>query len=205
MLRGLSVYPFFCTRSCLFCFLVWLLGDERNHLKSILRVECWNVCSLVEADSGVKTATVHAGPSSVAVDKKIHFLVHELMRFRMGITCISETKWFGKDVYEIDGYEIDGYTGLHSGRDLPGSGDALQRDEGVAIVLDLVLSVAWRDAGEVWTAVNSRLVSARLRLCLGGSGCTGCTGSKLNVTVVSVYTPIHDAPLEVKERFYDDL
>ena len=99
-------------------------------------------------------------------------------------------------------YEIDRYTVLHSGRDLPGLGDALQRGEGVAIVLDPVLSVAWRDAGEVWTAVNSRFVSARLRLCLGGSG---CTSSKLNVTVVSVYAPTHGAPSEVKERFYDDL
>ena len=44
-----------------------------HHLKSILRVGCWNVRSLVEADGGVKTATVRAGPSSVAVDKKIRF------------------------------------------------------------------------------------------------------------------------------------
>ena len=91
----------------------------------------------MEADGGVKTATVRAGPSSVAVDKKIHFLVRELMRFRMGITCINKMKWFGKDVYEINGYTV-----LHSGRDLPGSGNALQRGEGVAIVLDPVLSVA---------------------------------------------------------------
>ena len=32
---------------------------------------------------------------------------------------------------------------------IPRSGDALQRGEGVAIVLDPVLSVAWRDVGEV--------------------------------------------------------
>ena len=56
-----------------------------HHLKSILHVGCWNVRSPVEADGGVKTATVRAGPSSVAVDKNIHFLVRELMRFRMGI------------------------------------------------------------------------------------------------------------------------
>ena len=168
-----------------------------HHLKSILRVGCWNVRSLVEADGGVKTATVHTGPSSLAVGKKVRFLVCELMHFRMGITCISETKWFGKDVYEIDGYTV-----LHSDRDLPGSGDALQCGEGVAIVLDPVLSVAWRDVGEVWTAVNSRLISAWLQLCLGGSG---CASSKLNVAVVSVYVPTHGAPSEVKERFYDDL
>ena len=101
---------------------------------------CWNVCSLVEADSGVKTATVCAGPSSVVVDKKIHFLVHEFMCFRMGITCIIEIKWFGKDVYEIDGYTV-----LHSGSNLHGSGDVLQHGEGVAIVLDPLMSVAWRD------------------------------------------------------------
>ena len=71
-----------------------------HHLKSILRVGCWNVRSLVEADGGVKTATVRAGPGSVVVDKKVRFLVRELMCFRMGVTCISETRWFGKDVYE---------------------------------------------------------------------------------------------------------
>jgi len=32
-------------------------------LKSFLRVGCWNVCSLVEADGGVKTAWKTSGSS----------------------------------------------------------------------------------------------------------------------------------------------
>ena len=49
-----------------------------HRLKSFLRVGCWNVCSLVEADGGVKTATVRTGKQPVAVDRKIKFLVDEL-------------------------------------------------------------------------------------------------------------------------------
>ena len=64
--------------------------DGFHHLKFLLCIECWNVCRLVEADGDVKTAVVRS--ASVAVDKKICFLVHELKRFRMGITCVSETK-----------------------------------------------------------------------------------------------------------------
>ena len=55
----------------------------------------WNVRSLVEADGGVKTATVQTGKHPVAVDRKIKFLVKELKHFR--------TKWFDSDVYEVDG------------------------------------------------------------------------------------------------------
>ena len=45
-----------------------------------------------------------------------------------------------------------------------GSGDALHRGEGVGIVLDPVMTQAWHDAGESWSAVNSRVVSVCLQL-----------------------------------------
>ena len=77
----------------------------------------------------------------VVVVDKINFLVNELKRFRMRAVCISETKWFGSDVYEVDGFTV-----LHSGRSLPGSGVVLQRGEGVGIVLDPVMTQAWHDA-----------------------------------------------------------
>ena len=82
-------------------------------------------------DGGIKTATVWPKCRPVSVDKKIKFLVQELRCFHMGIVCISETKWFGDDVYEVDGFMV-----LHSGRDVAQSGDVIQRSEGVAIVLD---------------------------------------------------------------------
>ena len=74
----------------------------------------------------------------------------------MGVVCVSETKWFGSDAYEVGGSLV-----LHSGRDVPQSGDAIQRGEGVAIVLDPWMAQSWRDSGEIWTAVSSRIVSAR--------------------------------------------
>ena len=55
----------------------------------------------------------------------------------MRAVCISETKWFGSDVYEVDGFTV-----LHSGRELPQPGDVLQRGEGVAVVLDPVMAQA---------------------------------------------------------------
>ena len=66
-----------------------------------------NVCSL---DGGVKTATVRTGKLPVAAERKIRFLVNELKCFGMGAVCISETKWFGSDMYEVDGFTV-----LHSG------------------------------------------------------------------------------------------
>ena len=49
----------------------------------------------------------------------------------MSIVCISETKWFRDDIYEVDGYTV-----IHSGHSVPQSGDAVQHGEGVTIVLD---------------------------------------------------------------------
>ena len=54
------------------------------------------------------------------VDGKIKFLVQELDCFLMRIVCISETKWFGDDVYEVDGFTV-----LHSGHSVPQSSDAV--------------------------------------------------------------------------------
>ena len=79
-----------------------------NCLK-FLRVGCWNVKSLVEMDGGIKIATLRPKCRPVSVDKKVKFLVQELRCFHMGIVCISETKWFGDDVYEVDGFMV-----LHS-------------------------------------------------------------------------------------------
>ena len=75
--------------------------------------------------------------------------------------CISETKWFGDDIYKVDGFAV-----LHSGHDVPQSGDAIQHGERVAIALDPLLATAWRDSGGTWSAISSRIVTARLQLCL---------------------------------------
>ena len=57
-----------------------------------------------------------ARPSSrgVTADHKATLLVQELKRFRMNVTGISENKWFGHVVYEVEGYTI-----FHSGGPIP--------------------------------------------------------------------------------------
>ena len=67
------------------------------------------MCTLVEAE-GIATNVVRPSSRRVAVDHKSTLMVQELKRFNMNITGISETKWFGKAIYEVEGYTI-----LHSG------------------------------------------------------------------------------------------
>ena len=55
------------------------------------------------------------------------------------------------------------YIFLHSGRPLPGDQERASRNEGVGIALDEKATLAWKNAGEVWEAVSSRIISARLK------------------------------------------
>ena len=57
-------------------------------------------------------------------------------------------------------YQVEGYTIIHSGQLVP-SESPLIRNEGVNIVLDPVLTAAWREAGETWKAVSLRVTEAR--------------------------------------------
>ena len=77
---------------------------------------------------------------------------------------ISETKWFGDDVFEMNGYTV-----IYLGHSVPQSGDTVQCGEGVAIVLNPVMATSWRDSGASWSAISSKIVSARLQLCLSDS------------------------------------
>ena len=83
-------------------------------------------------------------------------------------------------------YKVDGFTVLYSGHDLPQCGDVLQHGEGVAVVLDPIMTQAWRDAGESWLAVNSRILSVHLQL----SG-KHPSGSQQFVYIISVYAPTY--------------
>ena len=83
--------------------LLGAVGCFNNHCRSWLNVGCWNMRSLVEPEGSVATASVRRG---VQVDRKIIFLVEELCRFNMSITRVSETKWFGQGVYEVDVFII---------------------------------------------------------------------------------------------------
>lgn len=70
----------------------------------------------------------------------------------MNLTGISEL-WFGQNIYNFDNYTI-----FHSGRPVLGSAEAVDRNEGVGIVLGPCMST------EVLVEVSSRLVLARVKL-----------------------------------------
>ena len=110
-----------------------------------LSVATWNVRSLVEdsGDARICRKRPHASPSSV--DRKFDFLVDQLRRYGIAVAAVLETKWFGADVWMMKGY-----TFLHSGRQLPSGNDGVRRNEGVGVVLDPVMTQAWRRAGESW-------------------------------------------------------
>ena len=114
-----------------------------------ISVGCWNMRTLVEAEGRVETSVVRKSGRSVVVDRKAALMVHELKKYGVSIAGINETKWFGKDLYDVEGYMI-----LHSGRPLPDDDSPMVRNEGVGIVLDCEMTAAWREAGEVWEAVS---------------------------------------------------
>ena len=62
---------------------------------------------------------------------------------------------------------------LHSGRPLIEHGDVATRNEGVGILLDERTSAAWRRGGEVWKAMRSRIVMARLKQIVNGQRKSG--------------------------------
>ena len=82
-------------------------------------------------------------------------LVWELKKYNIYAAGISETKWFNSNMYEVEGHVV-----LHSGRELPKEGESFQRSEGVGIVLSPIAAKAWRDGGEQWEPVSSRVVTA---------------------------------------------
>lgn len=76
----------------------------------------------------------------------------------MSVTGISDTKWFGQAVYEVEEYTI-----LHSRCLILGESQTAKWNEGAGIILDPQM-IAWREAGEIWKAVSSRIITARIEL-----------------------------------------
>ena len=166
---------------------------------SMMNVACWNARSLIENEGTVETARVRKDERAVkgSVDRKVVLLVWELRRYNIYAAGISETKWFSSNVYEVEGHVV-----LHSGRELhvhvPKEGVSFQRSEGVGIVLGPKAAKAWRDGGEQWEPVSSRVVTARLRLDKVGS-------QHPFLHLVSVYAPTFRAPQQEKDDFFADV
>ena len=156
-----------------------------------LNVVCWNMRSLVEGDGSVETARTRQDHrvQKGAVEKKSVLMVWEMRRYKTFAAAISETKWFGSRMYEVEGHLI-----LHSGRRPPGEGEQVRRGEGVGIVLSPEAARAWKEGGGEWSPVSSRMVTARLKM----------RGGK-HLFLVSVYAPTFRAPDQEKEDFYSDL
>ena len=152
--------------------------------------------TLVEAEGPIETSVARPSRRGVAVDRKVSLMVRELKKYEVSVAGISETKWFGQAVYEVEGYTI-----LHSGRPVPEESPRL-RSEGVGIVLNPAMGAAWREAGEEWKAVSPRVIKARMKM-----GKKQSDGARVptHVTVISVYAPTFKAPVEEKEKFYSDL
>ena len=107
------------------------------------------MCTLVEAEGPTETTVLRPSGREVTIDWKASLMVHELKKYKVNAAGISESKWFGEAVYQVEDYTI-----LHSGHPVPDEFPFL-RNEGVDIVFDLALTTAWKEAGEEWKAVRS--------------------------------------------------
>ena len=176
-------------------------GRPCSRRRHRLNIGCWNMRTLVEAEGSIATSVARPGARGVPVDKKASFMIREFRKYRINIAGISETKWFGQDIYEVEGYTI-----LHSGRPIPGDTDAVERNEGVGIVLDPQLKEAWRRAGEIWKGVSSRIMMVRVKLDDGYGRQIGWNISRPTyATIISVYAPTHRSSQGKKDEFYADL
>ena len=157
-----------------------------------MKLACWNMRSLVESEGGRKTARSRSDRRDKGtVEKKSTLMVWELKRYGIFAAGISETQWFGNDIYDIEDHTI-----LHSGRPLPGDGDHARRGEGVGLILSPEATRAWREGGEMWQAVSARVITARLPLKEDRSQ---------HLSLISIYAPTFRASIEEKDDFFADL
>ena len=84
-------------------------GKKKKQEK--VNLMCWNMRTLVEDDGSIKTGRVRQNEQrrKGSVEKKAVLMVWEMKRYATFAAAISETKWFGNDIYEIENYTI-----LHS-------------------------------------------------------------------------------------------
>ena len=77
----------------------------------------------------------------------------------------------------------------------------------MGILLDGRATSAWKQGGEVWEAVSSRVIMVRLKLLSKGhKSCHGLrTSSQCFLTVICVYAPTAKAPQGIKDKFSCEL
>ena len=67
------------------------------------------------------------------------------------------------------------------------------------------MTQTWREAGEVWKAVSSQVVTARLKLSSNRPSRAHLHQTEVYATVISVYAPTHRATPDEKDKFFDTL
>ena len=70
--------------------------------KKFLFAATWNVRSLVESSGNIRVcraARFAVSNGGGGVDRKLDLLVDELGKYRVDVTGLQETKWFGSDVW----------------------------------------------------------------------------------------------------------
>ena len=164
---------------------------------------CWNVRTLLDNEGSFKTSLSRGSKKFDSVDRKVELLVRELRRYRISIAGVSETKWFGNDIYSVDGFTV-----LHSGRTEPGHGQPVERGEGVAVILDEDASKAWSDGGLEWKPISSRVIKVRLRFAGRWARKNAKKSESVaykHLTVICAYAPTHRSAEGAKENFFSDL
>ena len=73
------------------------------------------------------------------------------------------------------------------------------------LCLTQALADSWRQGGEQWKPVSSRIVIARLKLCEKAAGKSRTRSGPVYGVVVSVCAPTHRTCQADKNKFYSDL
>ena len=164
----------------------------------------WNICTHMESAGGDRQIRRSrqkpgAGPQIPNNTTSPHYIDRQEARLasegtkRLNITAakFQETKWFWSDVWNAEGHTV-----LHSRRPIPDQGDPQRRNEGLGILLDRCAATAWKDAGDSWEAISSRVVTARLKVRrYGQRRCGGSSETRdTYMTVVSAYTSNTQSP-----------
>ena len=117
--------------------------------------------------------------------QKLEELCNELARHNIGLAAISEHRWKGEGVYQVNAEWKFIYSGLPL--------EAPKAQSGAGFLLHASLFAAWRAAGEFCEFGGARLLKLRLKI-----------AGRL-FSVISVYAPTFQCSDVEKEGFYDNL
>ncbi|KAJ8022068.1 Craniofacial development protein 2 [Holothuria leucospilota] len=127
--------------------------------------------------------TLLDNPHADRPERRTALVARELARYRVDIAALSETRLPDKGQMTEHG---GGYTFFWSGRD---SSERKETGVGFAVKNNLVQKLPKLPEG-----LNDRLMTLQLPL-----------ASKKNATIISAYAPTMTNPMDVKDRFYEEL